>query len=83
MENHNVLLMKILHELEFLKTKTLENSTIGGWVNKTTFKKFLDYGDTATAEILNSGELTVSEVGRRRFIQISSLIEYLEKHRVK
>ncbi len=78
MEN---ILKEIQKDLRFLKTKALENSAVGGYINKTAFKNFFEYGDTRTAEILNSGELVISEVGRRTFIQVSSVLEYLEKHR--
>lgn len=78
MEN---ILKEIQKDLQFLKAKALEKSAVAGYINKAAFKQFFEYGDTRTAEILSSGELVTSEVGRRTFIQVSSILEYLEKHR--
>lgn len=53
---------------------------IGDWVNRSQLMKFMQYGDTQMRELENSGHLTISQVGRRKFISKKSLYKFLENH---
>ncbi len=53
---------------------------IGDWINRSQLMKFLKYGDTQMRELENSGHLTISQVGRRKFISKKSLYKFLENH---
>lgn len=56
------------------------STVIGDWINRKEVMKFFDYGDTQMRELENSGEIIVSQVGRRKFIAKSSITKYLDKN---
>ena len=75
---------KIEHELKLLNNRIsnieLNPKIIDGWLLEKYVKKFFDYSDTAMAELLKTKELLVSEIGRRRFYKVDSIITLLNKH---
>lgn len=73
----------ILAELSTIKNYLLQNTASKvstDWIPKKDLMKFLNYGDTQMAALLHSGELTVSTVGKRKFIHRPSFIKFLEKN---
>lgn len=52
---------------------------IGDWINRSQVMKFMQYGDTQMRELENSGHLTISQIGRRKFILKKSLNDFLHK----
>lgn len=59
------------------------HKSIGAWMPRKEAMRFLDYGDTAMAALEQSGEIIVSKVGRRKFINTESLIAYLNRQVIK
>ncbi len=57
--------------------------SIGVWAPRAEIMSFLNYGDTAMTTLENSGEIIVTKIGRRKFINTQSLIDYLEKNVLK
>jgi hypothetical protein len=91
MENVNQSLEKILAKVQVVQTQLdalnslvlatpNSNSIAPEWVPKRDLMKFLGYGDTKIAELLNSDELVVCTIGKRKFIHKESLSQFLTKN---
>lgn len=73
----------ILAELAAIKKQLLETSAsqvTTEWIPKKALMGFFGYGETQIASLLNSGELIVAVIGKRKFIQRASLMNFLEKN---
>jgi hypothetical protein len=57
-----------------------EGSPIPEWISRKTLMKYLDYGATQMASLLNSNELVVSVIGKRKFVNRESFLKFLEKN---
>ncbi|WP_148661287.1 helix-turn-helix domain-containing protein [Flavisolibacter tropicus] len=78
------LISKLFTEIADLKNQLLQQETSSvspDWVPKKILMRFLDYGDTQIAALLNSGELDVVTIGKRKFIHRDSITKFLEKNR--
>ncbi|HYH15949.1 MAG TPA: hypothetical protein VD794_12045 [Flavisolibacter sp.] len=51
-----------------------------GFIPKKAFQEFIGYGDTKVTELLQSGQLEVSQIGANKYISLKSLIQLLEKN---
>jgi hypothetical protein len=61
-----------------------KNSTaIGGWLPKKSIKKFFDYGETQLRTLEREQQIEVSKIGSRKFYSEKSIIDLLEKSKVK
>jgi hypothetical protein len=65
--------------------KILENqqSPLPTWVPRKEVMNFFDYGETSMATLEKSGEIIVSRIGRRTFINRNSLEEFLNRNSVR
>lgn len=53
---------------------------IEGWLPRKYVKKFFDISDTTLNTLEKSGKLIVSKIGRRKFYDIKSITELLQKN---
>lgn len=68
-------------ELESIKSQLIDNETartFDDWIPRKKVMNFLNYEDTQMAALLKTGKLKVSQVGNRKFIKKTSLLELLE-----
>lgn len=57
-----------------------DNNAFHDWIPKSKVQEYLGYGDTQMAALISNGEVLISKVGRRIFINRQSLIQLLEKN---
>lgn len=57
-----------------------EGSPFPEWIPRKELMKYLDYGATQMAALLNSNELIVSVIGKRKFVYRESFLKLLEKN---
>lgn len=50
------------------------------WRTRKEVMEFLGYGDTQMGALEKSGELVVSRIGNRKFIDVDSLLQLLERN---
>ena len=56
------------------------NITIGGFTSRKHIMRFFDLCDTSMNTLENTGQLKVSKIGRRKFYDINSIKELLNKN---
>ncbi|OFY87770.1 MAG: hypothetical protein A3F72_02710 [Bacteroidetes bacterium RIFCSPLOWO2_12_FULL_35_15] len=78
--NLTEILKKILNDLRTLKNERLQSIQLGDYIGFYQFKIFMDLGTTQSLTFLKESGIIVKKVKRRKFVKVSSLIEYLEKH---
>ncbi|NTS40797.1 hypothetical protein HRG84_07740 [Flavisolibacter sp. BT320] len=61
---------------EFLKTPPISYK----WRPRKEVMEFLDYGDTQMGALEKSGDLVVSRIGNRKFIDVDSVLQLLERN---
>ena len=77
------ILIELLAEIKQLKTQLAESENakyFDNWIPRKKLMEFFDYGDTQIAAIFKSGNLTISEIGNRKFIKKESVIKLLENN---
>ena len=77
------ILIELLAEIKQLKRQLAETENaryFGDWIPRKKLMEFFDYGDTQIAAIFKSGNLTISEIGNRKFIKKESIIKLLENN---
>jgi len=73
---------KISLELKELKEKLERyeaDKTFEDWIPRKKLMIFLEYGETQMCALLKSGDLKVTEIGNRKFINRQSILLLLEK----
>ena len=63
----------------FKKNSEGDTSPIPEWIPRKKLMNYLDYGATQMAALLNSNELVVSVIGKRKFVNRESFLKFLEK----
>lgn len=71
---------RILNGISEIKKLLDESQTIGDWITRQQAMKFLGYRNTTMRELEKSGELTFSQVGRKKFIQKQEIIDFLNRN---
>ena len=71
---------RILNGISEIKKLLDESQTIGDWITRQQAMKFLGYQNTTMRELEKSGELTFSQVGRKKFIQKQEIIDFLNRN---
>ena len=61
-----------------LLEQLMKQNIIGGWINKKELMRFFDYGATQMRQI--EPHLRCAKIGRRKFFQVSSIEQLLNKH---
>ena len=77
------ILIELLAEIKKLKRQLAESENakyFDNWIPRKKLMEFFDYGDTQIAAIFKSGNLTISEIGNRKFIKKESVIKLLENN---
>jgi len=86
MENTE-LLIQIQKDISNLKNDIILTTSLSKvsekWIPRSQVMEFLNYGDTQMYMLEKSGEIMVSQVGRRKFIHRDSLEALLNKNKVK
>ena len=77
------ILIELIAEIKQLKKQLAESENakyFDNWIPRKKLMEFFDYGDTQIAAIFKSGNLTISEIGNRKFIKKESIIKLLENN---
>ena len=77
------ILIELIAEIKQLKKQLAESENakyFDNWIPRKKLMEFFDYGDTQIAAIFKSGNLTISEIGNRKFIKKESVIKLLENN---
>lgn len=72
-------ILPLLAELKnLLIQKNIDLSICPEWIPKSTVKKYLGYGDTQFATLILNKDLVIAKIGRRVFVNRTSLMKLLE-----
>jgi len=89
MENELLLkeLLLIRQDIAELKSQSIKlhvkPTVLENWIPLDDIKEWISYGNTQTCEFLKTEGLTISQIGRRKFINRDSLNKLLEKNILK
>jgi hypothetical protein len=76
---------QILEELQIIKQK-LDESKVpavnSDWIPRSEVMRFLGYKDTQMSQLITSGKLKASKVGKRIFIMKSSVAKLLSENSI-
>lgn len=81
MDEINQKLTQIQSDLELLKSKSVEGTALGDWINRKTLLRFFDYSDSSLNALENNGEIEFSVHGHRKFYSMKSVIDFIERHK--
>jgi hypothetical protein len=73
------LFLKVFEELAAIK-KLLQEAPMGEWIKEKSAMAYLDYGRSQWTRILESGEITISRIGRRTLVNLPSLLQFIAKN---
>ena len=80
-ENITSWLLKEITETKLLLQAHLENPRLTSkWRSRKEVMEFFGYGDTQMGALEKSGEIVVSKIGNRKFIDVDSVLRLLEKN---
>jgi hypothetical protein len=80
MEQTNDKNEQIIKDLAEIKRLISTMGVTNKWINKELACSFFDYGNTQISTLLKDGKLVCSRIGRRTFISIKSLENFLENN---
>ena len=80
-QNHDAeTISRILIEISEIKKQLEQSQSIGDWITRQQAMNFLGYKNTAMRDLEKSGELSLSKVGRHKFILRQEIIDLLNRN---
>ena len=84
MQNYSEFQRFLIEEIAAIKKQLVQsrelNQVTPDWLPRKDVMRFLSYGDTQMASLEKSGQIVVSKVGKRKFVNRLSIIKLIEKN---